>query len=186
MRRKARCAVSDGAEMLELLPVTVAEAGSLAAPDTAPGPIGRMEIVLVDGSERLTRSNAGASRAAPGELRRHFASRRVRRLQSPLSRRLTARPDRRGAVLEPCAPQVLRIGRHRRQRLARAEGGANLADCVGGRQTDRRALRHRARDQWPFGRDAAGRAPAKQRRGDRLARRLDTRRLSRKAFAANY
>ena len=28
---------------------------------------------------------------------------------------------------------------------------ADLADRVGGRQTHRRALRHRARDQWPFG-----------------------------------
>ena len=47
-RRDAR----GGAEALELLPVTVADAGAPAAPVAAPGPVGRMEIVLV-GGERI-------------------------------------------------------------------------------------------------------------------------------------
>ena len=74
------------------------------------------------------------------------------RLQSPLSSQPKAPPDYRGSVLEPRAPQVLRIGRHLRERAAGQECDADLADCVGGRQTHRRAVRHRARDHWPFGR----------------------------------
>src|SRR5271165_2241759 len=64
---------------------------------------------------RLARPDGRTSRTTFGGLGRHPASRRVRRLQSPLSCRPQARPDRRGAVLEPCAGQVLRAGRHRRQ-----------------------------------------------------------------------
>ena len=43
---------------------------------------------------RLARSNAGTSRAPFGELGRHPASRRIRRIQPPLSSRPQAGPDR--------------------------------------------------------------------------------------------
>jgi hypothetical protein len=46
-----------------------------------------------------------------------------------------ARPDRRGAVLEPWPAQVLRVGRHRRQCAARQERSAGLADRFGSDQT---------------------------------------------------
>jgi hypothetical protein len=67
---------------------------------------------------RLARSNAGASRAASGRLRRHSAGRRLRWLQPPLSSRPEAWSDRRGAVLEPRAAEVLRTRRHRGERRA--------------------------------------------------------------------
>ena len=118
---------------------------------------------------RLARPDAGASRAALGELRRHSAGGRVRRLQPPLSCRPQARPDRRGALLEPRAPQVLRAGRHRRQRPAGQERCADLADRARGRQTHRRALRHRARHQRLVRREAFGCTPGKERSPGRRA-----------------
>ena len=118
----------------------------------------------------------GASRAASGRLRRHSAGRRLRWLQPPLPSRPQAWPDSRGAVLEPRAAEVLRVGRHRGECPAGQECAADLADRVGGRQTHRRALRHRARDQWPFGRESAGGAAGEERTIGRRARGMDARR----------
>ena len=78
---------------------------------------------------------------------RHSPGRRLQRLQSALFARPQTRPDPRGSVLEPRAAEVLRVGGHRRQYAARQERAADLAGRFGGRQTDRRALRCRTRDQ---------------------------------------
>ena len=77
---------------------------------------------------RTRRRRCSTPRATAGEsipsgispLERHSAGRRLRRLQRALSARAQAGADRRGAVLEPCAAQVLRTRRHRRQCAARA------------------------------------------------------------------
>ena len=53
---------------------------------------------------------------------------------------------------------------------------ADLADRVGSRQTHRRALRHRTRNQWPFGREADGGAAGEKRPICRRARGMDARR----------
>jgi transposase len=56
------------------------------------------------------------------------------------------------------------------------ECAADLADRGGGRQTRRRALRHRTRDQWPFGREEIGGAPREERPIGGRARGMDARR----------
>lgn len=62
-RRKARSAVNGGAEVLELLPVTVAD-GTSAAPAAAPNSVGRMEIVLVDGERIVVGADVDAAALA--------------------------------------------------------------------------------------------------------------------------
>jgi transposase len=79
------------------------------------------------------------------------------------------------AMLEPFAAQVLRTRRHR-QRAARQEGDANLADRAGGCKAHRRDLRHRARRQRPPGRTAVARAARAKPRSRDGARNLDARR----------
>ena len=58
----------------------------------------------------------------------------------------------------------------------RQDGDADLADRIRGRQTHRRAVRHRARDQRPVGCRSLGCAPGEKRPVGRRARRLDARR----------
>jgi transposase len=52
-RRDARSTSSGGPEPIELLPVRVEDERALAVPIAAPGPVGRMEIVLVAGERIL-------------------------------------------------------------------------------------------------------------------------------------
>jgi transposase len=52
-RRDARSTASGGPEPIELLPVRVEDGRALAVPIAAPGPVGRMEIVLVAGERIL-------------------------------------------------------------------------------------------------------------------------------------
>jgi transposase len=52
-RRDARSTASGGTEPIELLPVRVEDERALAAPVAAPGPVGRMEIVLAAGERIL-------------------------------------------------------------------------------------------------------------------------------------
>jgi hypothetical protein len=53
-RREARSAAVGGEEPVKLLPVTVAAAGTSAAPAAASEPVGRMEIVLIGGGGKLS------------------------------------------------------------------------------------------------------------------------------------
>jgi transposase len=64
-RREARSAAVGGEEPVKLLPVTVAAAGTSAAPAAASEPVGRMEIVLI-GGERIV---VGADVDAPSLAR---------------------------------------------------------------------------------------------------------------------
>src|ERR1700729_4120910 len=83
----------------------------------------------------------------------------------------TANPvDRRGAVLEQCAPEVFRTCRHRRQCAAEQDSDADLADRIRGRQTHRCALRHRAEIN---GLSAAGRLAVRQERSAPLVAALE-------------
>ena len=52
-RRDAGSTASGGTEPIELLPVRVEDERALAAPVAAPGPVGRMEIVLAAGERIL-------------------------------------------------------------------------------------------------------------------------------------
>jgi transposase len=52
-RWDARSAASGGVEAVELLPVRVEDERALAVPVVAPGPVGRMEIVLAAGERIL-------------------------------------------------------------------------------------------------------------------------------------
>jgi transposase-like protein len=62
-RQETRCA-ADGGEPLQLLPVTVADAGAPAAPVAAPGLAGRMEIVLGGGERILVGADVDAAALA--------------------------------------------------------------------------------------------------------------------------
>jgi hypothetical protein len=73
-------------------------------------------------------------------------------------------------VLEPCAPEVFRTCRHRRQCAAEQDSDADLADRIRGRQTHRCALRHRAEIN---GLSAAGRLAVRQERGTPLVAALE-------------
>lgn len=53
-----------------------------------------------------------------------------------------------GALLGACPTAVLRVGRHRQERPTRTVGDGDLPDRAGCRPTHRRAVRHRAHDQW--------------------------------------
>ena len=59
-RRDARSAASGGVEAVELLPVRVEDERALAAPVAAPGPVGRMEIVLAAGERILVGADVDA------------------------------------------------------------------------------------------------------------------------------
>lgn len=63
-RRDARSAASGGTQPLELVPVRVADERSPAAPVAAPGPIGRMEIVLAAGERILVGADVDAAALA--------------------------------------------------------------------------------------------------------------------------
>jgi transposase len=52
-RRDASSTASGGTQPFELLPVRVEDERALAAPVAAPGPVGRMEIVLAAGERIL-------------------------------------------------------------------------------------------------------------------------------------
>jgi transposase len=52
-RRDAGSTASGGTEPIELLPVQIEDERALAAPVAAPGPVGRMEIVLAAGERIL-------------------------------------------------------------------------------------------------------------------------------------
>ncbi len=72
-------------------------------------------------------------------------------------------------------PGLFRARRHRGERAVQARRRARVTDRAGGRETHRRALRHRARDQRPERRRAplrsTGAKPLAGRRPARLARR---------------
>jgi transposase len=63
-RREARSAASGCVEAVELLPVRVEDERALAAPVAAPGPIGRMEIVLAAGERILVGADVDAAALA--------------------------------------------------------------------------------------------------------------------------
>jgi transposase len=63
-RRDARSAASGGVEGVELLPVRVEDERALAAPVAAPGPVGRMEIVLAAGERILVGADVDAAALA--------------------------------------------------------------------------------------------------------------------------
>jgi transposase len=63
-RRQARNAASGGVGSLKLLPVTVADAGTPAAPVAASRPVGRMEIVLVGGERIVVAADVDATALA--------------------------------------------------------------------------------------------------------------------------
>jgi transposase len=63
-RWDARSAASCGTQPLELVPVRVADERSPAAPVAAPGPIGRMEIVLAAGERILVGADVDAAALA--------------------------------------------------------------------------------------------------------------------------
>jgi transposase len=63
-RRDARSAASGGVEAVELLPVRVEDERALAAPVAAPGPVGRMEIVLAAGERILVGADVDAAALA--------------------------------------------------------------------------------------------------------------------------
>lgn len=62
--RDARSAASGGVEAVELLPVRVEYERALAAPVAAPGPVGRMEIVLAAGERILVGVDVDAAALA--------------------------------------------------------------------------------------------------------------------------
>ena len=62
-RRDARSAASGG-EAVELLPVRVEDERALAVPIAAPGPVGRMEIVLAAGERILVGVDVDAAALA--------------------------------------------------------------------------------------------------------------------------
>jgi transposase len=62
-RQETRCAAGGG-EPLQLLPVTVADAGAPAAPVVAPGLASRMEIVLGGGERILVGADVDAAALA--------------------------------------------------------------------------------------------------------------------------
>ena len=64
-RRQEARSTASGVAPLKLLPVTVADAGTSAAPAAAFEPLGQMEIILV-GGERIV---VGADRAGDAEAR---------------------------------------------------------------------------------------------------------------------
>jgi hypothetical protein len=81
-------------------------------------------------------------------------------------------------VLEPCAPQVLRPGRHRGQRVAQGPGqnaGGPLADGVGSGPAYRRPVRDRAFPQSVRRPATQGRAPGTKRAPRRQPPCLDAR-----------
>ena len=63
-RRDARSGASGGVEAVELLPVRVEDERALAAPVVAPGPVGRMEIVLAAGQRILVGADVDAAALA--------------------------------------------------------------------------------------------------------------------------
>jgi transposase len=63
-RQHARSAAVGGEEPVKLLPVTVAAAGTPAAPAAAPEPVGRMEIVLIGGEGIVVGADVDASSLA--------------------------------------------------------------------------------------------------------------------------
>ena len=63
-RRDARRVASGGIEAVELLPVRVDDERALAAPAAAPGPVGRMEIVLAAGERILVGPDVDAAALA--------------------------------------------------------------------------------------------------------------------------
>jgi len=64
-RRDARSAASGGGlEAVKLLPVMVEDERALAAPVEAPGPVGRMEIVLAAGERILVGADVDAAALA--------------------------------------------------------------------------------------------------------------------------
>jgi transposase len=63
-RRDARSTASGGTQPFELVPVRVADERSPAAPVAAPGPIGRMEIVLAAGERILVGADVDSAALA--------------------------------------------------------------------------------------------------------------------------
>jgi len=64
-RQEARSAAVDGGEEpVKLLPVTVADSGTAAAPAAASEPVGRMEIVLIGGERIIVGADVDASSLA--------------------------------------------------------------------------------------------------------------------------
>ena len=63
-RQHARSAAVGGEEPVKLLPVTVAAAGTPAAPAAASEPVGRMEIVLIGGEGIVVGADVDASSLA--------------------------------------------------------------------------------------------------------------------------
>ena len=63
-RRDARSVASGGVEAVELLPARVEDERALAAPVAAPGPVGRMEIMLAAGERILVGADVDAAALA--------------------------------------------------------------------------------------------------------------------------
>ena len=63
-RQDARSAANSGVEPLKLLPVTVADSETPAAAVAAPGSVGRMEIMLVDGERIVVGADVDAAALA--------------------------------------------------------------------------------------------------------------------------
>ena len=63
-RRATRSAASGGLEPLRLLPVTVADKGTAAAPIAPSAPAGRMEIALVGGERVVVGADVDAAALA--------------------------------------------------------------------------------------------------------------------------
>ena len=76
-----------------------------------------------------------------------LAGRRLCRIQAALRAWPIAGTRHRGALLGSRPAQVLRACRHRGGQEARQARAADLTAGAGGREADRRAVRHRARDQ---------------------------------------
>jgi transposase len=95
---------------------------------------------------------------------------------TPSSPRRASRGRSCPLLLGACSAEVLRAGRHRRQRAAREEGDADLAARPRGGEAHRRHLRSRARHQRPARRAAAGDPKGRDRAARRRPPRLDDRR----------
>ena len=106
-------------------------------------------------------------------LHRDPPGRRLCRLQPPLCGRKIAGACHRGSVLVAFPEEVLRARRHRGRQATRQERAADLARGAGGGEADRRAVRHRARDQRQAHRAAPRRTPEAERAGAGRSQGLD-------------
>ena len=122
----------------------------------------------------VRRSPGGASE----DLRRHPPGQHLRRVQPAVCGRQIAGARHRRGVLGTFSEEVLRARRHRGQQAARQDRAADLAARAGGGAADRRAVRHRARDQRQVGRGTPRHAPGVEYAGAGRSQQLDAGRAS--------